>query len=201
MSDIFQPVKDFEAELSWYTGAPEVIATNCCTNAITLCLMMFRDKFDWIEIPKRTYVSIAQAIKNVGAEVRFRDEDWKGIFQLNPLPVYDSARRFTWGQYIPGSFMCLSFHNTKFIKHSMGGGAILCDDPEAAALLRRMRFDGRQEHLVASTDTFVRGMRASMFPGVAAELHRYFKQCVAKHNEDLPNSDYPDLSKAPIFKR
>ena len=70
---------------------------------------------------------------NAGAEVLLEDVDWKGIYQLKPHPIYDAAKRFTSGMYIPGSYMCLSFHHKKTLKIGKGG-AILTDDKSAVEL-------------------------------------------------------------------
>jgi dTDP-4-amino-4,6-dideoxygalactose transaminase len=94
---------------------------------------------------------------------------------------------------------CLSFHWTKHL--SIGqGGAILLDDPEAAAWLRRARFDGRTEGVAPKDDVFdVIGWHAYMMPRDAAEgLTRL--ALLPRHNDDLPWSDYPDLSQAPVFQ-
>lgn len=55
-----------------------------------------------IEIPKRTYVSVPMSVMNAGAGVIFRDEEWIGEYQLDPLPVWDCAR---WFRYLDLSKM------------------------------------------------------------------------------------------------
>ena len=112
------------------------------------------------------------AIREAGGRPTFRDEDWKGMYQLRPLPVWDSARWLTAGIYsgatvlehldgpvrgrlraAPGTMICLSFHWSKTLGIQQGG-AILHDTPEADAWLRRARFDGRAEGVAPGQDTF-----------------------------------------------
>ena len=78
---------------------------------------------------------------------------------------------------------------------------ILCDDADAVSWFRRARFDGRTPGVAPATDTFDQsGWHMYMSPEVAAEgLVRL--AFLPRHNEPLPNDDYPDLSEAPIFKR
>jgi dTDP-4-amino-4,6-dideoxygalactose transaminase len=221
----FKVVEDFEAALCDYTGAPYAVAVNSCTSALLLCLDYFKTAVggelkvteasphasplvEAIEIPKRTYVSVPMQILNVGWEVAFRDEEWSGMYQLKPLPVWDAARRFTSGMFLrhvgdndpqrPPSFLCPSFHWSKILGIQQGG-AILHNSPEADSILRRMRFDGRTEGVAPKDDTFpVRGWHAYMAPEIAAEgLVRL--SFLPQHNADLPWSDYPDLSSFPIF--
>jgi dTDP-4-amino-4,6-dideoxygalactose transaminase len=95
--------------------------------------------------------------------------------------------------------LCISFHWSKILGIQQGG-AILLDDPEAAAWLRRARFDGRTEGVAPKDDTFdFVGWHFYMSPEIAAEgLQRI--GFIPKHNADLPNDDYPDLSKYEIFR-
>ena len=219
----FKVVADFEQALCDYCGSPFAVAVNSCTSAILLCLDYFKQTpeiWPWepeMEIPKRTYVSIPMQILNVGGKPVFRDEDWSGMYQIRPYPLWDAARRFTSGMF-DGTcnndfhylecdkqlnpkikrFMCPSFHWSKILGIQQGG-AILHNCPEADPVLRRMRFDGRQEGVEPKLDTFpIRGWHAYLAPEIAAEgLVRL--SFLPKHNEDLPNSDYPDLSQIPLF--
>lgn len=189
--DAFKVVRDFEKELCNYTGSRYAVTVNSCTNALFLALMWCGAKDKTIEIPKRTYVSVPQQIIHAGGRVSFRDEDWTGTYQLKPLPIYDSARRFTSGMY-RGGFECVSFHWTKILGVQQGG-AILHDNEEADRWFRRARFDGRSENVPPSQDKFILGWHMYMSPEVAAEgLVRLSH--LPKENKDLPNSDYPDLS-------
>lgn len=213
--------KQFEAMLCEYTGAPFAVAVNSCTAALLLAVawhfsemqrkvdeadkaagngMRSHALFPPIEIPKRTYVSVPQSIIHAGGRPTFRDEDWKGFYQLKPLPVWDSARWFTEDMANnPAHMMCVSFHASKTLGLEQGG-AILHHDPEADAWLRRARFDGRTEGIAPKDDTFNQiGFHCYLNPSTAAQGILRLNS-LSRHNAPLPNDDYPDLSKMEIFK-
>jgi dTDP-4-amino-4,6-dideoxygalactose transaminase len=194
----YQVTRDLEAAISEYTGAPHVVCLNSCTAALLLAVRWFNKGWP-IEIPRRTYVSVPCAIINGGSQVAWRDEDWRGAYQLKPLPVYDCARRFTSGMYIPGQFQCVSFSSSKILGIEQGG-AILHDNDEADPWFRRMRFDGRTEGVATVDDNFREiGHHCIMLPSIAAQLLLKLS-FLPKHNEDLPQIEYPDLSKFECFK-
>jgi len=197
----FQVVRDFERAVSEYTGAPFAVAVNSCTNALFLCLQWYKQAGrlpEAIEIPKLTYVSVPMQIMHAGAGIKFRDEQWTGVYQLAPLPVWDAARRFTSAMYDSGQFMCVSFHVSKTLGVDQGG-AILHDDPRADEWFRRARFDGRTEGVAPKKDKFNHlGWHHYISPPLAAQgLWRLSH--LPKINKDLPNDDYPDLSEIPLF--
>lgn len=214
----FNVVKDFERAVAEYTGAPFVVAVNSCTNALFLTLMYQKlvvqlDEMSAtknagvrsVVIPKRTYVSVPMQIMLAGYEVLFRDEDWSGIYQLAPLPIWDAARRFTSRMFFNNDmigkerFMCTSHHWNKILGVQQGG-CILHNSPRADAWFRRARFDGRTEGVSPAEDKFEHvGWHMYMSPEIAAE------GCVRlshlpKVNADLPMDDYPDLSTIELFK-
>ena len=192
----FQVVRDFEAELCRYTGARFAVTTTSCTMALLLACEWFRVIV--VEIPRRTYVSVPMSIIHTGGKVKFRDEDWTGGYQLKPYPIWDYARRFTSGMYREGQFQCLSFHWNKILGIQQGG-AILHDDEEADAWLRKARFDGRTEGVAPKDDDIVMGWHCYMSPETAAQgLVRL--SFLPEHNPDLPNDDYPDLSRMEVFR-
>jgi dTDP-4-amino-4,6-dideoxygalactose transaminase len=135
-------VKHFEEELANYTGSKYVICVDSCTNAIFLCCKFL--KVANVTIPRKTYLSIPQAIINAGGNVNLEDLQWEGQYQLKPYPIYDSALRFTSKMYNAGTFVCLSFHYKKHLPIGKGG-AILTDDFNAYCWLKKMRYEGRSE--------------------------------------------------------
>jgi dTDP-4-amino-4,6-dideoxygalactose transaminase len=205
-----QVTKDFESALCEYTGAPYAVAVNSCTMALTLAVAwhFWKDVPPThvpilgarrINIPKRTYVSVPQAVIHAGGRPVFRDEEWLGSYRLLPLPVWDSARLFTEYMHMTGEFQCVSFHASKTLGLEQGG-AILHDNPEADAWFRRARFDGRAEGVAPKDDTgIIMGWHCYMNPSTAAQgilkLHS-----LSRHNPPLPNDDYPDLSTLECFK-
>ena len=109
----FNIVKNFEEEICNYTGAKYAVCIDSCTNAIFLCCKYL--KVENITIPRKTYLSVPQAIMNAGGKVKLEDVIWKGLYQLKPYPIFDSALRFTENMYESGKFYCLSFHYKKHL--------------------------------------------------------------------------------------
>jgi len=192
----------FEADLCAYTGAKYAVAVNSGTAAILLAVEWLSKLWPAranIEIPRRTYVSVPCAIIRAGGWPAWRDEEWSGEYQLKPLPVWDSARRFTSSMYRAGQFQCVSFAAAKILGAEQGG-AILHDNIHADRWFRRMRFDGRTEGVDPLHDNFdLVGHHCIMLPSVAALL-RVRLHHLPKHNADLPHYEYPDLSKHKAFQ-
>lgn len=211
-ADPFKVVRDFEAALCEYTGAPYCVTTTSCTMALLLAthLAIAQDTTTTrlsgnrlaVVIPKRTYIGVPMSIIHAGGWPMFDDRDWswRGSYQLKPLPVYDSARWFSGGMWSAlEGMVCLSFHWNKTLGIQQGG-AILHDNPEADRWLRKARFDGRTEGVAPADDIYdVLGWHCYMAPETAAAgLVRLAH--LPKHNDPLPNDDYPDLSKLEVFK-
>ena len=135
----YKIVKMFEEEVADYTGAPYAISVDSCTSALFLCCK-YLEVTDVI-IPSKTYLSVPQSIINSGGNVVFdpSTNDWSGVYQLKPYPIYDAAKRFTSGMYIPNTFMCLSFHIKKHLKIGKGG-MILTDNKESVDWFREARY-------------------------------------------------------------
>lgn len=208
LNNPYQAVANLEYDLARYTGARYAVTTNSCTMALTLAVAWHLQpnhpgalltSYGNIEIPKRTYVSVPMSIIHAGGRPTFRDEDWLGKYQLRPLPVWDSARLFTWGMHVAGQMECVSFHASKTLGDTQGG-AILLDDPDANQWLRRARFDGRTELVHPTKDRFdMVGFHCYLSADVAARLHLKLYS-LPRDNAPLKNDDYPDLSTLEIFK-
>jgi hypothetical protein len=166
--------------------------------AILLACAYYRElcpKTPTLSIPKFTYIGVPQAILRAGCKFEYRDEQWKGGYEIMPTHIWDCARRFTSNMYeVPGRMLCVSFHHTKILGLAGHGGAILHDNLHADSWLRKARFDGRTEGIAPKDDDFqTPAWHCYMTPTVAAEgLMRL--QTLPKHNEDLPWDEYPDLS-------
>lgn len=193
--------KAFEAALCEYTGAKYAVTTTSCTQAILMACAWYRGRCGArrLYMPSLSYVGVPSSILNAGFEVGFVDEDWQGEYQIVPIPVWDSARRFTSDMYRRGMMQCVSFHWSKILGLSQGG-AILHDNDEADEWLRKARFDGRAEGVDPKLDQVqYPSWHCYMSPETAA--HGLMKlSLLPKHNADLPRSDYPDLSTMNAFK-
>ncbi|MDZ4344446.1 MAG: DegT/DnrJ/EryC1/StrS family aminotransferase, partial [Candidatus Binatia bacterium] len=127
----YKVTQDFEQALCEYAGSRFAVAVNSCTAALLLACEWFVNFETWEDcpsIPRKTYCSVPMAIRRAGfPSVRFRDEKWRGAYQLEPYPIWDCARRFTYGMYVKDQFQCISFSSSKILGIEQGG-AILHDN-------------------------------------------------------------------------
>jgi dTDP-4-amino-4,6-dideoxygalactose transaminase len=191
----YKIVQMFEEEVAEYTGSPYAVSLDNCTDALFLCCLFL--KVEEVTIPKKTYLSVPQSIMSSGGKVIFEDLEWKGIFQLKPYPIYDSARRFTSNMYIKDSFMCLSFHPKKALKMRKGG-MILTDNYEAYCWFKKMRHEGRDEIPYTEDNIKMVGWNMYMTPPDAAE-GLWLMSAMPKHNPD-GEENYPDLTRNDLYK-
>ncbi|MDC0486263.1 DegT/DnrJ/EryC1/StrS family aminotransferase [Flavobacteriaceae bacterium] len=197
----YKIVQMFEEEIASYTGAPYAVAVNSCTNALFLICKYLN--VDEVTIPSKTYLSVPQSIIHSGGDVVFDKRksvnDWQGIYQLKPYPIYDAAKRLTSEMYIQGSYMALSFH----IKKNLGiskGGMILTDNLKAVEWFKKARYEGRSEKNYKEDDITFLGWNMYMTPQQAAHglalLQNY-----PKNNIDLDEvNGYRDLTDFTVFK-
>jgi dTDP-4-amino-4,6-dideoxygalactose transaminase len=191
----YKIVQMFEEEIAEYTGSPYAVALDNCTDALFLCCTYLN--VNEVTIPKKTYVSVPQAIMASGGKVLFDETEWSGLYQLKPHPIYDSARRFTSDMYIPNSFMCLSFHPKKILKMRKGG-MILTDNKDAYDWFKKARHEGRDEIPYTEDNIKFLGWNMYMTPPDAAE-GLWLMSSLPKHNEDTIEN-YPDLTRNDLFK-
>jgi len=197
----YDVVKMFESEIANYTGAPFAVSVDSCTNALFLCCKWLKIK--QVEIPSKTYLSVPMSVIHAGGEVVFDKtpvvNDWSGMYQLKPYPIYDSAKRLTSDMYLAGTYMCLSFHIKKQLKIGKGG-MILTDDIQAYEWFKRARYEGRSEIGYKEDNIKELGWNMYMTPEEAARgltlLQNY-----PDHNQDLDeHNGYRDLTDFDVFK-
>lgn len=139
----YQTLFDFEQALAEFTGAPYVVATDCCTHALELCLIY--DKIKSCSFTPYTYLSVPMLMTKLNIEFSYLEESaqtWIGEYQLLGTRIWDSARLLQKKMYRNGQMQCLSFGNTKPLQLGRAG-AILLDDLDAYHVLSAMRSDGR----------------------------------------------------------
>ena len=193
----FEIVRMFEETMADYCGSKYAISTDNCTDALLLCCIYLNVKE--VTIPCRTYLSVPQSIMHAGGTVRFRDYRWQGVYQLEPYPVWDAAKRLTSNMYIPQSFMCLSFHVKKHLKIGKGG-MILTDNKEAADWFKKARYEGRGPVKYHEDNIQINGYNAYMSPESAAR-GLMLMQNYPEHAEDIPEEPfYRDLREFDLFK-
>ena len=190
----------FEEEVAHYTGAPHAISVNNCTNALFLACKWVDIVDKEVTIPKLTYLSPPQSIRQAGGKLVFEDREWEGIYQLSPFPIYDAAKRFTSNMYLPATYMCLSFHIKKHLKIGKGG-MILTDNADAATWFKARRYEGRTDGRSYHEDMISEeGWNMYMTPDQAARglmLMQNYPQTA----DDIPeNPSYRDLTEFELFK-
>lgn len=197
----YKVVQMFEEEVADYTGAPYAVSVDSCTNAIFLICKYLKVKE--VTIPSKTYLSVPQSIIHSGGEVTFdtteETNNWSGIYQLKPYPIYDAAKRFTSNMYIPGSFMTLSFHIKKHLKIGKGG-MILTDDKDAVAWFKKARYEGRGEKLYHEDDIDMLGWNMYMTPQQASHGLSLMQNYPVDVQDLDENNGYRDLTEFTVFK-
>lgn len=193
----YKIVRLFEEEVAHYTNAPYAVSVDSCTNAIFLCCKYLN--VDEVIVPRKTYLSVPMSVMHAGGKVVFDNSAWSGCYQLKPYPIWDAAKRLTSDMYIPGSFMCLSFHIKKTLAIGKGG-MILTDNKEAVDWFKKARYEGRSEKMYHEDDIDMLGWNMYMTPQ-AASHGLALMQNYPKHVSDLgENHGYRDLTEFKVFK-
>lgn len=197
----FKIVRMFEEEISNLTGAPFAISVDSCTNALFLICKYVGVKE--VTIPSKTYLSVPQSIIHAGGEVIFdktkETNNWKGIYQLKPYPIYDAAKRLKKDMYIKGTFMGLSFHIKKLLP-IWKGGMILTDNAEAADWFKKARYEGRSEKFYKEDDITFNGWNMYMTPQQAAHGLSVLQTLPDDLNDQGEYNGYRDLTEFTVFK-
>jgi dTDP-4-amino-4,6-dideoxygalactose transaminase len=198
LKDPWDIVDLFEKKLSSYSGSKYGVAVDCCTHGIFLSLK-YLNQNKLISIPQNTYISIPNVINMAGYKFNFKDISWDGFYKLEPLPIIDSACRFTKNMYEKNTLTCLSFHHRKQIAIGRGG-MILTDDAKAYKWLKLARYDGRHLEKKYDDDQFnAIGWHMYMTPEQACigleafETFRDEKKTIGGSNTYKNLSDYSSI--------
>lgn len=191
----------FEKKLATFAGSKYCVLTDCCSHGIFLSLKYLKKEDTIIKIPKHTYASVPMQIKYAGYDFEFTDENWSGIYQLGPLPVYDAAVRFTKNMYIPGSLFVTSFQIKKRLPIGRGG-AIFTDSKDAYDWLKLASYDGRNLDTPYDNEAHISmlGYHMYMTPEDAARGILLMDQLPEENKDSASWENYPDLTKFLIFK-
>jgi dTDP-4-amino-4,6-dideoxygalactose transaminase len=189
---MYQYVDRFEKELAEFTGAPFVVATDCCTHAIEMCMRY--DKIKKVEsLPCYTYLSVPMTLVKLGIQFKYNDEHWLGEYNFKGTRIWDSARLLHPAMYRGGQLQCLSFGNGKPLDNKRGG-AILCGTKDEYQTLKKMGFDGRdlRHKKWIEQKEFVIGYHYNMAIEHAIQCSTLLKQ-YKKKDSHLPHMvEYPD---------
>lgn len=189
----------FEKKVATFAGSKYAVAIDCCSHGIFLALKYLNATGD-IDVPSRTYISVPAQVIHAGCSVNFTQEEWTGVYQLTPYPIFDGAVRWQKDMY-KGGFHILSFQIKKRIPIGKGG-MILTDDIDAYNWLKRASHDGRTFGVNFDQDTVeMIGWHYNMTPEDAARGIMLMDQ-TADFNEDSGNyKSYTDLSLLSIFTK
>lgn len=193
----FDVINKFENEIASFFGAPYAVAVDCCTHGIELCLR--RQKIKKIVVPKRTYISIPFLANKLNIDLEWKDENWKDYYYIGDTNIIDAAVLWRQDSYIKNTFMCLSF---QFRKHlSLGrGGMILTDDELSAKELKRLTYDGREEHTPWREQNISEfGFHYYMTPETAQKGLEKLPKAKNTPPRQWTIEDWPDLKKMEIF--
>jgi len=194
----FDVVDEFEKKIASFFGSPFAVAVDCCTHGVELCLRY--QKVQHYIVPKRTYISIPFLADKLGITFDWRDENWQDFYYLGGTNIIDAAVLWKKDSYLPNTFMCVSF---QFRKHlSLGrGGVILTDNAEAAAILKRMSYDGRRPDIPwREQDIDLIGYHYYMTPETALNGLEKLPTAIATAPRQWTVDDWPDLTQMEIFK-
>lgn len=188
-----------EKKVADFWGAKYCVMTDCCSHALFLSfqyLLAIRElhEADDIVVPKHTYVSVPMQILHAGLHVRFKDFEWRGLYQLEPTRIIDAAVMWERGGYVEGSLMCLSFQLKKAIPTGRMG-AILTDDVSAYNYLKLASYDGRD--LTTPYDSYghvkMLGWHYYATPEDCARTILLMDQ-IGEKGKYMGNDNYPDVS-------
>jgi dTDP-4-amino-4,6-dideoxygalactose transaminase len=181
----------FEKKVAKFAGSKYGVAVDCCTNAIFLTLKYLNQPQE-ITIPTHTYISVPNYIKLAGYDVKFEEREWSGVYQLNPLDVWDGAGRWIEGMF-QGEFMCLSFQFKKRLPIGRGG-MILTDNEDAYKWLKKARYDGRDLTKSQDEDDIdMVGYHMYMTPEDAARGILLMDKISSVNNDTHSNNSYKNI--------
>ena len=102
--------------------------------------------------------------------------------------------------YIPGSFMCLSFHIKKHLKIGKGG-MILCDNERAAKWFKAKRYEGRTSGVPYHKDQIdEEGWNMYMSPEQATRGLMLMQDYPRYMPDLIENPPYRDLTTFALFR-
>jgi dTDP-4-amino-4,6-dideoxygalactose transaminase len=189
----------FENTIANFFGAPFAVATDCCTHAIELCLRY--EKYDDLEIPEQTYISIPFTAEKLNLKWKWKSEKWEDYYYIGNTNIIDAAVFWQQNSYITGTYMCLSFQYKKHLNLGRGG-IILLDDIAAYTTLKRMVYDGRYSNkswVEQNIDTI--GYHYYMTPEIAFLGIEKFKEVAFNEVKRWGYQDYPLLPNMEVFNR
>jgi dTDP-4-amino-4,6-dideoxygalactose transaminase len=195
-----QVVEIFEKEISELFGSKYAIAVDSNSNGLFLVLK-YIGKIVKLSIPKYTYMSVPMSVHHAGYKFEFDDREWKGLYQLEPLPIWDAAGLWGKDTYIAGKgFQILSFQAKKRLPIGRGG-MILTNDETAYKWLKKMCYDSRDLNKSQMDDDITEmGYHMYMTPEDAARGLILLKNLGTEKENTYTWKNYKDLTTNTVFK-
>ena len=167
----------FEKKVAEFFGSPYAIATDCCTHAMELSILLLNQPNVQVQVPVHTYMSVPMMLTKMRQPWKFVNLPWENSsYTLHPLPVVDAAFQWRKDSYQAGTLTCISFQYKKHIAIGRGG-MILTDNYEHYQRLQRMCRDGRDRSLLQTEDDITElGYHYYMTPEDAARGIMLFDQ-------------------------
>ena len=190
-------VDKFEQALGSFAGAPYVVATDCCTHAIELCLRLLEIKS--CSFSAYTYISVPMTMALLNVDYEMTDQKWTDEYQFVNTPIWDSARCLKPNMYRKNQLQCLSFGPGKPLEN-IRGGAILLDNQEHYTQLKAMSYDGREIGHTKWTEqkTFKQGYHYMMRYEECESASLLLEKYIAAGNYEHTYKPYPDVSEIQI---
>jgi dTDP-4-amino-4,6-dideoxygalactose transaminase len=194
----FDIVSKFESKVAEFFGSPYAISVDSCTHGLELCLRY--EKYDNIEIPCRTYISVPFLAEKLNLKWKWKEENWKDYYYLGNTNIIDAAVLWKSNSYISDTYMCLSFQYQKHL--SLGrGGMILLDNKDSYKILKKMSYDGRIPNIPwreQNIDTV--GYHYYMTPETAQNGLDKLPTAIETTPRQWDINDWPDLRNMDVFK-
>jgi dTDP-4-amino-4,6-dideoxygalactose transaminase len=194
----FDIVSEFESKVAQFFGSPYAISVDSCTHGLELCLRY--EKYDNIEIPCRTYISVPFLVEKLNLKWKWKEENWKDYYYLGNTNIIDAAVLWKSNSYISDTYMCLSFQYQKHL--SLGrGGMILLDNKDSYKILKKMSYDGRIPNIPwreQNIDTV--GYHYYMTPETAQNGLDKLPTAIETTPRQWDINDWPDLRNMDVFK-
>ena len=192
----------FESKLANYAGSKFAAVLDCDSHAIFLALK-FLNFTGEVSIPARTYASVPMQILHAGASFKFRDENWRGKYELIGTGIFDAAAQFKQGMFLGETFIqTLSFQIKKVLPIGRGG-AILTDSREVYEWIKLASYDGRDLTSRYDSASHIKGLgwHYYMTPEDAARGILLMYNLTADRIFELSWDNYPDLRDYDFFKK
>lgn len=196
-----QVVELFEKKMADFTGSKYAVAVDCNTHGIFLVLKYLNNPTK-ISVPKFTYMSVPMSIHHAGYKFKFDNREWEGIYQLEPLNIWDGAGRYYKGMFVGGNnFQILSFQAKKRLPIGRGG-MILTNNEDAYKWLKKMCYDGRDLNKLQMDDDITEmGYHMYMTPEDAARGILIMDKLPEYTEDSYSWKSYKDLTKNSVFKK